>query len=74
MIINIIRQPVISLLRKNDNEALSKSQTPPERLVLCILHIHRRAGSLPEPPLPCMLPAIRSVVTAQCIAYVAAKF
>lgn len=74
MIINIISQPVIYLLRKNDNEALSKSQTPPERLTLCILHIHRGAGSLPEPPLLHMLPAIRSVVTAQCIVYVAAKF
>lgn len=74
MIINIIRQPVISLLRKNDNEALRKTQTPPESLMLCILHSHRRTGSLLEPTLSYVLPAIRSVVTAQCIAYVAAKF
>lgn len=74
MIINIIRQPVISLLRKNYNKALSKSQPPPESLVLCTFHIHRRTGSLLEPPLSYVLPPTRSVVTVQCIAYVAAKF
>lgn len=37
MITNIIRQPAISLLRKNGNEALIRSQTPPEILVVCIL-------------------------------------
>lgn len=74
MIANIIRHPAISLLRKNGNEALIRSQTPPEILVVCILHIHMRAGRLPEPAVPYVLPAIRSVAAMQCIAYVAAKF
>lgn len=39
----IIRQPAISLLRKDGNEALSRAQTPPEILVVCILHVHTRA-------------------------------
>lgn len=42
MISNIIRQPAISLLRKNGNEALIRSQTLPEILVVCILPVHMR--------------------------------
>lgn len=52
MIINIFKQTVISLLRKNDNEALRKSQIKAESDVLCIFQAHRTAGSLPESPLP----------------------
>lgn len=52
MITNIIRQPAISLLRKNGNEALIRPQTPPEILVACFLHVHREAGRLPEPTVP----------------------
>lgn len=74
MITNIIRQPAISLLSKNGNEALSRSQTPPEILVACICHVHTRAGRLPEPTVPHMLPAIRSVARMQSITYVDTKF
>lgn len=74
MITNISRQPAISLLSKNDNEALSRSQKPPEILVVCICHVHTRAGRLPQPTVPYMLPAIRSVARMQSIAYVDAKF
>lgn len=63
MITNIIRQPAISLLRKNGNEAPIGFQTPPEILEVCIIQVLMRAGRLPDPTFPYMLNAIRSVAT-----------